>query len=41
MITLTTNVGKILIELDEENAPKTCANFIAYIIRIYVKSELL
>ena len=31
MITLTTNVGKILIELDEENAPKTCANFIQYV----------
>ena len=31
MITLTTNVGKILIELDKENAPKTCANFIQYV----------
>ncbi len=31
MITLTTNVGKIFIELDEENAPKTCANFIQYV----------
>lgn len=31
MITLTTNVGKIFIELDEENAPNTCANFIRYV----------
>ena len=31
MITLTTNLGPIVIELDEENAPKTCANFIQYV----------
>lgn len=31
MITLTTNVGKIVIELDEENAPKTCENFTQYV----------
>jgi len=31
MITLTTNIGTILIELDEENAPKTCANFTQYV----------
>ena len=31
MITLTTNLGTIVIELDEENAPKTCENFIQYV----------
>ena len=31
MITLTTNLGPIVIELDEENAPKTCENFIQYV----------
>ncbi len=31
MITLTTNLGPIVIELDEENAPNTCANFIQYV----------
>jgi len=31
MITLTTNLGPIVIELDEENAPKTCANFVQYV----------
>ena len=31
MITLTTNVGTITIELDEQNAPKTCANFTQYV----------
>jgi peptidyl-prolyl cis-trans isomerase B (cyclophilin B) len=31
MITLKTNLGDIVIELDEENAPKTCANFIQYV----------
>jgi peptidyl-prolyl cis-trans isomerase B (cyclophilin B) len=31
MITMTTNLGPILLELDEENAPKTCENFLQYI----------
>ena len=31
MITLKTNVGDIFIELDEENAPKTCENFKKYV----------
>ncbi len=31
MIKLTTNYGDILIELDTENAPKTCANFEQYV----------
>ncbi|KRT54838.1 peptidylprolyl isomerase [endosymbiont of Ridgeia piscesae] len=31
MITLTTNLGKIEIELDEEKAPNTCANFKQYV----------
>ncbi|MEJ2214773.1 MAG: peptidylprolyl isomerase [Gammaproteobacteria bacterium] len=31
MITLKTNVGDIFIELDEENAPKTCENFKQYV----------
>ncbi|QYZ65377.1 MAG: peptidylprolyl isomerase [Gammaproteobacteria bacterium (ex Lamellibrachia satsuma)] len=31
MITLTTNLGPIVIELDEENAPNTCANFKQYV----------
>lgn len=31
MIKLTTNLGPIVIELDEENAPKTCENFIQYV----------
>ncbi|RLJ19719.1 peptidylprolyl isomerase [bacterium endosymbiont of Escarpia laminata] len=31
MITLTTNLGPIVIELDEENAPSTCANFKQYV----------
>jgi peptidyl-prolyl cis-trans isomerase B (cyclophilin B) len=31
MITLTTNLGPIVIELDEENAPKTCENFKQYV----------
>ena len=31
MITLKTNLGDIFIELDEENAPKTCENFIQYV----------
>ncbi|HEC16272.1 MAG TPA: peptidyl-prolyl cis-trans isomerase [Sedimenticola sp.] len=30
MITLKTNMGDIVIELDEEKAPKTCANFKQY-----------
>ncbi|OOZ35827.1 peptidylprolyl isomerase [Solemya velesiana gill symbiont] len=30
MITLKTNKGDIVIELDEANAPKTCANFKQY-----------
>jgi peptidyl-prolyl cis-trans isomerase B (cyclophilin B) len=31
MITLTTNMGKIVLELDAEKAPKTCANFEQYV----------
>lgn len=31
MITLKTNVGDIFIELDRENAPNTCENFIQYV----------
>jgi len=31
MITLKTNCGDIVIELDKENAPKTCENFIEYV----------
>ena len=31
MITIETNHGKILIELDEKNTPKTADNFIRYI----------
>ncbi|QGU32092.1 peptidylprolyl isomerase [Thermochromatium tepidum] len=31
MIKLTTNHGEILIELDTEKAPKTCANFEQYV----------
>jgi len=31
MITLQTNHGDIVIELDQENAPKTCENFIQYV----------
>ena len=31
MITLTTNMGDIVIELDSEKAPKTCANFLQYV----------
>lgn len=31
MITLKTNLGDIFIELDEENAPKTCENFKQYV----------
>lgn len=31
MITLKTNMGNIVIELDEENAPKTSENFIQYV----------
>ena len=31
MITLKTNVGDIVIELDKKNAPKTCENFIQYV----------
>ena len=31
MIRLKTNQGDILIELDEEKAPKTCSNFIQYV----------
>ena len=31
MITLKTNLGDITIELDQENAPKTCENFIQYV----------
>ena len=31
MIKLTTNHGEILIELDAEKAPKTCANFEQYV----------
>lgn len=31
MITLKTNLGDIFIELDEENAPKTCDNFKQYV----------
>ena len=27
MITLTTNLGDIVIELDQAKAPKTCENF--------------
>lgn len=30
MITLHTNFGDIVIELNEEKAPKTCANFLEY-----------
>ena len=30
-ITMKTNVGDIFIELDEENAPKTCENFKQYV----------
>ncbi|MGB5466721.1 MAG: peptidylprolyl isomerase, partial [Sedimenticolaceae bacterium] len=31
MITLTTNYGDIVIELDHEKAPKTCENFEQYV----------
>ncbi|WP_296809371.1 peptidylprolyl isomerase [Thiocapsa sp.] len=31
MIKLTTNLGDILVELDAEKAPKTCANFEQYV----------
>jgi peptidyl-prolyl cis-trans isomerase B (cyclophilin B) len=31
MITLTTNLGDIVIELDHEKAPKTCENFENYV----------
>ena len=31
MITLKTNRGDIVIELDRENAPKTCENFVQYV----------
>ncbi len=31
MITLTTNLGDIVIELDEAKAPKTCENFEEYV----------
>jgi peptidyl-prolyl cis-trans isomerase B (cyclophilin B) len=31
MITLTTNMGRIVIELNAEKAPKTCANFEQYV----------
>ncbi len=31
MITLTTNLGDIVIELDEAKAPKTCQNFKEYV----------
>jgi len=31
MIKLTTSKGDILIELDEENAPLSCANFRKYV----------
>jgi peptidyl-prolyl cis-trans isomerase B (cyclophilin B) len=31
MITLTTNLGRIVIELNAEKAPKTCANFEQYV----------
>jgi peptidyl-prolyl cis-trans isomerase B (cyclophilin B) len=31
MITLSTSLGKIVIELDPEKAPKTCANFEQYV----------
>ena len=31
MITLKTNFGDIVLELDEEKAPKTCANFEQYV----------
>ena len=31
MITLNTNLGKIVIELDAAKAPKTCANFEKYV----------
>ena len=31
MVKLETSMGDILIELDEENAPKTTANFLAYV----------
>ena len=31
MITLTTNLGDIVIELDEAKAPKTCENFKGYV----------
>jgi peptidyl-prolyl cis-trans isomerase B (cyclophilin B) len=31
MITLTTSLGDIVLELDEAKAPKTCENFVAYV----------
>ena len=31
MITLTTNLGDIVVELDEAKAPKTCENFEEYV----------
>jgi peptidyl-prolyl cis-trans isomerase B (cyclophilin B) len=31
MITITTNLGDIVVELDEAKAPKTCENFAAYV----------
>ncbi len=31
MITLTTNMGKIVLELNAQKAPKTCANFEQYV----------
>ncbi len=30
MVTLTTNLGPIVVELDSEKAPKTCENFLQY-----------
>jgi peptidyl-prolyl cis-trans isomerase B (cyclophilin B) len=31
MVTLQTNFGDITVELDFENAPKTCENFVSYV----------
>ena len=31
MVKLETSLGEVLLELDEKNAPKTVANFLAYV----------